>query len=112
MDKINTTKTSKNFFKLNVTYRGIGIDIAKNFLSVCTIDDDVVNYQAKMFRDELVRQFAPFRQLRIVIESCSGSAELAKRISTWYQGQPSRQLCWHSATVRRTTATIQWSWQG
>lgn len=81
MDKINTTKSTKNFLNPDVIYRGIGIDIAKNFLSVCTIDDDgAINYRAKMSRDELIKQLAPLRPTRIVMEPCAGSAELAERI--------------------------------
>lgn len=80
MQKINTQKTS-NFFNPNITYRGIGIDIAKNFLSVCTIDDDgAINYHAKMSREELIKQLAPLKPTRIVMEPCAGSAELAERI--------------------------------
>lgn len=79
--KITTKKSAVNFFSADVEYRGIGIDIAKKFLSVCTIDSDgCVEYIARMSRDELIEQLAPFKPIPIVMEPCAGSAFLAERI--------------------------------
>ncbi len=79
--KIITKKTALNFFSADVEYQGIGIDIAKKFLSVCTIDSDgSVEYIARMSRDELIEQLAPLTPIPIVMEPCAGSALLAERI--------------------------------
>ncbi len=79
--KITTKKSAVNFFSSDVEYRGIGIDIAKKFLSVCTIDSDgCVEYIARMSRDEFIEQLALLKPIPIVMEACAGSALLAERI--------------------------------
>ena len=82
MEKITTKITAGNFFSADVQYQGIGIDIAKNFLSVCTIDNDGdIKYIAKMSRDDLIQQLAPLKPTHIVMEPCAGAAELAERLN-------------------------------
>lgn len=79
--KITTKKTAANFFSSDVEYWGIGIDIAKKFLSVCTIDSNgCIEYIARMSHDALIEQLALLKPIPIVMEACAGSAFLAERI--------------------------------
>lgn len=78
---ITNDNPNERFFNPEIPYRGIGIDIAKNFLSVCSIDDDgVIEYRAKMSHEQLIQELASVKPVRLVMEPCSGSASLAESL--------------------------------
>ena len=81
MSEKNTAKKETSFFNPEKKYVGIGLDLAKHFVSVCAIDEDGnMDYEAKMPHDKLVEELANIQPTPIVMEACAGSMLLGTKL--------------------------------
>lgn len=78
----DTSKEGTLFFNPEKKYVGIGLDLAKHFISVYAIDEDGdMAYEPKMPHEQLLQELANIKPTPIVMEACAGSMLLGAKLS-------------------------------